>query len=932
MATSIRFATIVALLQIMFFSTAEAGTIGHGHLHYSSSLQKRAGGISPNLPGQWTSKGCYTDNVNARALASKQYAADGMTQETCINFCQTAGYQFAGVEYSRECYCSNFIGASGTTAADTDCSMTCNGDATEACGGPDRINIFHNDAITTKPVGPAINAGVSSPAGGYGFIGCYTDAVAARTLTIGMGVAGGPGNMTVANCAQVCGAQNYQYFGVEYAQECYCGNSFSNGGAPAPDGTVGCNMLCNGNTTEYCGGPNRLNVYGLGQRSIIAPPWAPLGCYTDSVQARTLSVGMPVPGGPGNMTVENCQAACFGAKYNIAGVEYAQECYCDNIYNNGGGPAPDGNAQCNMNCNGNTYEVCGGPNRLNVYMYVAGPSTSTTATTTTPAATTTPSGVATTPVTTTPSATPTSSGTASSLPVGWTYRGCYIDNANGRILAPNGASDTNTVESCAQSCVALGKTVAGLEYTRECYCGSALVNGAALAGADNQCNMPCSGNSSEICGGPSRMSIYAVGNMTITPVPVVQKTNLPTGWSYQGCLQDTVQRVLPFQIDMLTNLTASACLTLCGQYGYNAAGMEYGQQCFCGDDTSRISSGATYQAESSCSFACSGDPTQLCGAGLLLSYYTQPPVDVWTTATGNAAGQYKFLIGGQVIPLITSANVNGKVTFVEKHGTGPGNSTGAFELDTSSIETWNTAWRQMSGLQTDVFCSAGLTLPDKKGRIINIGGWSLDSTFGIRFYTPDGLPGVAGKNGWQENVDEVKLQTGRWYPSAMTMANGSILVVGGESGSNAPAVPNLEVLPKPAGGNLVFCDWLNRTDPNNLYPFLAVLPSGGILATYYNEARILDENTFATVRTLPNIPGSVKSFLAGRTYPLEGTSMLFPQAYPYTDPLKVLICGGSTPGAGEALDNCVTLEPETPNANWTIERMVRSHHLFCNPH
>jgi hypothetical protein len=177
-------------------------------------------------------------------------------------------------------------------------------------------------------------------------------------------------------------------------------------------------------------------------------------------------------------------------------------------------------------------------------------------------------------------------------------------------------------------------------------------------------------------------------------------------------------------------------------------------------------------------------------------------------------------------------------------------------------------------------------------------------------------------NDWQENVAEVHLQTGRWYPTAMTMANGSILIVGGEDGSNGPPVPNLEIIPQPPGGGLVFCDWLDRTDPLNLYPFLAVLPSGGIFVAYYNEARILDETTFDTTSVMPNIPGSVNRFDAGRTYPLEGTAMIMPQSAPYTDPLTVLICGGSTPFQGFALDNCVSIQPEVPNSNWTIERMV----------
>lgn len=43
----------------------------------------------------------------------------------------------------------------------------------------------------------------------------------------------------------------------------------------------------------------------------------------------------------------------------------------------------------------------------------------------------------------------------------------------------------------------------------------------------------------------------------------------------------------------------------------------------------------------------------------------------------------------------------------------------------------------------------------------------------------------------------------------------------------------------------------------------------------------------------------------------------------YTDPLRVLICGGSTPGPAQVLDSCVSIEPEVENATWTLERMVR---------
>lgn len=54
--------------------------------------------------------------------------------------------------------------------------------------------------------------------------------------------------------------------------------------------------------------------------------------------------------------------------------------------------------------------------------------------------------------------------------------------------------------------------------------------------------------------------------------------------------------------------------------------------------------------------------------------------------------------------------------------------------------------------------------------------------------------------------------------------------------------------------------------------------------------------------------------------------MLLPQYAPYTDPIQVLICGGSTTGAAFPVDNCVTIAPEATNPQWTLERMVRAPH------
>jgi hypothetical protein len=46
---------------------------------------------------------------------------------------------------------------------------------------------------------------------------------------------------------------------------------------------------------------------------------------------------------------------------------------------------------------------------------------------------------------------------------------------------------------------------AGLEYYGECYCG-AFINGSQLPGSD--CSFPCTGDSSETCGGNDIISVY----------------------------------------------------------------------------------------------------------------------------------------------------------------------------------------------------------------------------------------------------------------------------------------------------------------------------------------------------------------------------------------------------------------------------------------
>ncbi|KAF2100795.1 copper radical oxidase [Rhizodiscina lignyota] len=747
--------------------------------------------------------------------------------------------------------------------------------------------------------------------------GCYIDSTADRSL---QGANTESDDMTNDNCITFCANQGFNLAGTEFGAECYCDFVIN----VARQSDSDCNTPCNGDDSETCGAANRLTVYQyngsapLGPLTNPGPPgWSSVGCYTDDVAARTLSTLVSTDGGASNMSVVHCTDACNAGGFKFAGMEFGQECYCDNKLENGAVPATSG---CSSPCLGNVTEACGGSSRINIYEL--GANTITTA----------PVGGSGSSSSSTTSSPPTSSSMVSNLPANWKYRGCFVDPTDARIFTHEEPDNQDmTIESCVDACINLGYSVAGMEWGVQCFCDNFVHNGGNQTD-DSECNMPCGGDANELCGQGNRLSVYSNATLQIFQPPTAQMTDLPGDWQYVGCISDNSigNRSLPWQLILTSNNSASTCLKQCSDFGYTAGGMEFGDECYCGDPGDVAAAGATTEPESDCNMPCSGNFTFFCGAGNRLSYYEWQGsiLTQFNYPQGDAAGLYEFFIGGLIVPLVSAQTITKKVAFLEKFGDTK-NSTGAYELDPSLQSNFDAAWRTLH-VATDVFCTAMIQLPDRVGRLLSVGGWSLNSLVGVRLYWPTGSPGVESTRDWQENVNELHLLNPRWYPSALVLANGSILVVGGENGSNGPPVPTMEILPPPEEGYAKFASWLNRTDPNNLYPFVCVLPTGGIFVQYYNEAIILDEETLDIVKQLPNVPGTVNDFLAGRNYPYEGTMVLMPQHAPYTDPLKIMICGGGTQaGTGPAIDNCVTIEPEVDGAEWVLERMPSKRVMTC---
>jgi hypothetical protein len=266
--------------------------------------------------------------------------------------------------------------------------------------------------VAERTINTARGGGFIAP--GWAFIACFTDERNARALRNPVQIAGGPAFMSVEHCNYRCEVDNYLLSGVEFGHECWCDHAL-NGEYHVKVDESECNMRCPGNSTQSCGGADRIAIYeynftqvatvtaerpspagrGLDARSVeINSLYLSIGCYSDLTSNRTLGFVGDFPGAKAGMTIEPCLGACQDAGYVFAGVEFGKECWCDNVIRGIGTLTSD--SDCNMPCSGNASESCGGSNRINIYQFTPATTTNAatpgtaTSTSATPASATTP--------------------------------------------------------------------------------------------------------------------------------------------------------------------------------------------------------------------------------------------------------------------------------------------------------------------------------------------------------------------------------------------------------------------------------------------------------------------------------------------------------------------------------------------------------------
>jgi len=460
-------------------------------------------------------------------------------------------------------------------------------------------------------------------------MGCYSDATGSRVLPNGVGQAS---NNTVAICLDACQASGYKYGGLEYAGECYCGDTMT----ATQLSYQSCDMSCQANSTQLCGGSSAIQIYS---NSGITAPSIPqsskdgsyhyVGCYIDNSNHIIKGTGNNA-----NNTIEGCVASCASKQHTYAGIEYGGQCYCGDSALSSSLLVPD--SDCSMKCNGDPTEFCGGSWRLQVYntssfapIVSSSAKSSSTSVPTSSAAnflvstttSTTPSKVATTSPTSTPTTIPQTSGN-------YKYAGCYTEISGGRALGNTLTSSSNsTVYGCVAACAAKGYSLAGVEYGGECYCDNVLNPGSSISSqGDAACSMTCNNNPNTYCGGRGVFQLYN-SKSTITYPSIPQSVN---NWSYAGCYTDNLSpRSMQPQVST-SNQTVEGCVASCTKSGYAYAGVEWGGECFCSSTLPTSSK----LADSSCNKNCNDNAAEYCGAGATLQVYqNKTPASPSTKAT-----------------------------------------------------------------------------------------------------------------------------------------------------------------------------------------------------------------------------------------------------------------------------------------------------------
>ncbi|KAM7209387.1 WSC domain containing protein [Naviculisporaceae sp. PSN 640] len=483
---------------------------------------------------QWDYIGCHSEILGGRALSSANLAADSMTLESCAAFC--SAYTFFGTEFGRECYCGLTFDSVALKANEQDCTYPCAANPAQQCGAGMRLSVFKNRVV---PSGPSH----VPRAGNYAWMGCYSEATNGRALTGGSFASD---TMTVEACAAFCAGRGSQFMGVEYARECYCGNTLGVGSSL--QAASQCNMRCKGDNLAFCGAGGRLDMYSL---SVVATTALTTSTTTTSSSRTSTSSTSSTTRSSTSSTSSTTSNSTSSTTRSSTSTTTSSSTSATTTSSSRTSTSSTSRSTSSSTLS-TSSSTTSSTTRNNTSSSSSRTSTSSNSSTTTSTSRTTSFTITTTTRTnpTGPTPTPTN---------GYYHIGCFSDVSSGHALPNLVSNNSMTPELCiahansiySARAAAPAPTPAArlpylfLEYHHECYGGTSLnFKGSAVTSlvGTNACKDYCYGSvrtfttngavtvttgTANYCGGPGMFNLYAVETGVVFPTtggPVVTAT------------------------------------------------------------------------------------------------------------------------------------------------------------------------------------------------------------------------------------------------------------------------------------------------------------------------------------------------------------------------------------------------------------------------
>ena len=319
----------------------------------------------------------------------------------------------------------------------------------------------------------------------------------------------------------------------------------------------GCNPIHNGPIEKQdCGTTKTLKI-ATDQiyTDVTKSGWSYAGCGADEYNNRVLPTQIA---STDSMTVESCVQKCNNAGYTIAGLEWGRECWCGKTIAAKGNPRAGVVGDCSKPCTGNSNQKCGNGGALSLYFKCSGSS---------------------------------------------------CENAKYDLvgqIGPLGDGSSSSGGSTSTTPPTPSSTPASSVTQKQGNATSA--PSSSQGGASSTRTSTSSSTSSKIQATP-----------TSSPPASSDNVKLPTGWKQSGCMTDNGDDRALKGINLAwwgEPITASNCADYCNKKGFKISGVEYGQQCFCGN---KLEGGSTTAANGACNMPCAGDAKQICGGKLALN-------------------------------------------------------------------------------------------------------------------------------------------------------------------------------------------------------------------------------------------------------------------------------------------------------------------------